>query len=545
MPTVNEVIVSNSDDGVAQYEEYYGGGANCSTVDSSHQRIRFYGRSDYGDKDMHWKDWRPYLRFQTIDIPQGATITEAKIQLAYHSDNGNAVGNTVTIRGEATDDASSPASSCSAFGNATRTTASVDWAFSSGMSAGTFYDTPDIKTIVQEIVSRAGWSADNDMQFFFEDFTYNNSNNWLLQFRSKNYSGTTYTPKLSITYSLGEEFTPRAAPAVANAAGPGSNISIQGIQATAVANAAVGGIKETHTPAIASAETQAVLGVIKFSFTPGAANAVTNAVVGGIKETHTPAAASATTAADFSLRISFAPSAASAVANAYYPPPAVEFTPPDQATAVTAATRKGMAYSGFVASAVANAEINILWPAAANAVANAQLNGIKISFAPAAASAIAKALTTYILHTPAAAGADTDLAGLFIEKGFTLTPTAGGSVTAATLLAPRLSSFSITPTAGSSEATAVHSAVMITLAPISRMLSIVNNYEGIIVYQLSSGDVAYVTGMGLTTPALPEANSITNMTHVSNTYDGTLVYQDATGTIKRVDGYGLTESGGL
>ena len=77
------------------------------------------------------------------------------------------------------------------------------------------------------------------------------------------------------------------------------------------------------------------------------------------------------------------------------------------------------------------------------------------------------------------------------------------------------------------------------------MVSIVNNYEGIIVYQLSSGDIAYVKGMGLTTPALPEANSITNMTHVSNTYDGTLIYQDATGTIKRVDGYGLTESSGL
>lgn len=544
MPTVNEVIANNVDDGHADYEDYYGMGASCNNVSSSNNKIRFYARSDYGDKDQHWNTWEPYLRFETIDIPQGSTITSAKIQLAFHSQiNGS--GQSVTIRGEATDDASSAASSCSAFGNAARTSANVSWSFASSMSAGTFYDTADISTIVQEIVNRAGWSANNDMQFFFEDHTYVNSTNWLFDFRSKNYSGSTYTPKLVITYSLGEEFTPSAAPAVANAAGPGINISIQGIQATAVANAAVGGIKETHTPAIASAETQAVLGGIKFSFIPGAANAVANAVVGGIKETHTPAAASATTGVDFSIKISFAPTAASAVANAYYPPPAVEFTPPTQATAVTAATRKGMAYSGFAASAVANAEINILWPPAANAVANAKLNGIRISFAPAAASTVARALTTYILHTPAAAEADTDLAGLFIEKGFTLTPASGGAVTAATLVDPRLSSFSLTPAAGSSEATAVHSDVMITLAPISRMVSIVNNYEGIIVYQLSSGDIAYVTGMGLTTPALPEANSITNMTHVSNTYDGTLVYQDASGTIKRVDGYGLTEAGGL
>ena len=542
MATVTELIVTGNDDGYMQEQFMYGSYMSGSFSRTS-ARIYFQNKSDYGDIDMDQTKRTSYFRFQTVDVPQGASITSAKLQLAYHSDNGNAAGNTIDIYGNDADDASAP-TSVSDFQGKAKTTEKVTWTIPSSMSGGTYYDTPDITDVVQDIVSRAGWAADNDMMFILTPSSWNSSTNWLLQYRSYNYGGS-FKPKLVIEYSLGEDFTPNAAPAVANAAGPGFNFSIQGIQATAVTNAAVGGIKETHTPAVASAETQAVLGGIKFSFIPGAASAVANAVVGGIKETHTPAAASATTGVDFSIKISFAPTAASAVANAYYPPPAVEFTPPTQATAVTAATRKGMAYSGFAASAVANAEINILWPTAANAVANAQLNGIKISFAPAAASAVARALTTYILHTPAAAGADTDLAGSFIEKGFTLTPAAGGSVTAATLLDPRLSSFSLTPAAGSSEATAVHSDVMITLAPISRMLSIVNNYEGIIVYQLTSGDIAYTKGMGLTTPALPEANSITNMTHVSNTYDGTLIYQDAAGTIKRVDGYGLTESGGL
>lgn len=196
---ITEVIINNVDDGYSDYEENYGSGS-CSTVNSSSTLIRFYARSDEGDKDLHWNVWSPYLRFETIDIPQGATITSAKIQLAFHSQI-NGTGQSITIRGEATDDAASAASSCSAFDSATRTSASVSWSFASSMSAGTFYDTADISTIVQEIVTRAGWSADNNMQFFFEDHTYVESSNWLFDFRSKNYSGDTYTPKLVIEYS--------------------------------------------------------------------------------------------------------------------------------------------------------------------------------------------------------------------------------------------------------------------------------------------------------------------------------------------------------
>ena len=200
MTTITEVIANNIDDGYAEYEDYYSSGASCSSVNSSNTLIRFYARSDYGDQSMHWKTWEPYLRFETVNVPQGATITDAKIQLAFHSDISTS-GQSVTIRGEDTDDASSAASSCSAFGGATRTSASVTWSFASSMSAGTFYDTADISTIVQEIVNRSGWSANNDMQFFFEDHSYASSTNWLADFRSKNYSGSTYTPKLVITYS--------------------------------------------------------------------------------------------------------------------------------------------------------------------------------------------------------------------------------------------------------------------------------------------------------------------------------------------------------
>lgn len=296
MPTINEVIANNVDDGYADYEDYYSSGASCNSVNSSNTLIRFYARSDYNDQDQHWNTWRPYLRFETIDIPQGATITAAKIQLAFHS-KINGSGQSITIRGEDTDDASSAASSCSSFGGATRTSANVSWAFASSMSAGTFYDTADISSIVQEIVNRAGWSANNDMQFFFEDHTYVSSTNWLFDFRSKNYSGSTYTPKLVITYTLGVDITGVIAglntAAIMGTVEYGSlsvTPTLAGGDTAAIMGTAVLG-SQSVTPALAGADTSAIAGtaiLASFSVTPSSANVAT-AAIGPIFNEVTPA----------------------------------------------------------------------------------------------------------------------------------------------------------------------------------------------------------------------------------------------------------------
>lgn len=296
MTTVTEVIANNVDDGHADYEDYYGSGASCNSVNSSNTLVRFYARSDYGDQSQHWNTWRPYLRFETVDVPQGATITAAKIQLAFHSQI-NGTGQSVTIRGEDTDDASSAASSCSAFGSATRTSASVSWSFASSMSAGTFYDTADISTIIQEIVNRTGWAANNDMQFFFEDHTYVSSTNWLFDFRSKNYSGTTFTPKLVITYTLGLDVGGIIAgldtAAIMGTVEYGSlsmTPTLAGADTAAITGTSVLG-SISVTPALAGADTSAIAGtaiLASFSVTPSAANAAT-AAIGPIFNEVTPA----------------------------------------------------------------------------------------------------------------------------------------------------------------------------------------------------------------------------------------------------------------
>lgn len=196
--TVTELIVTGNDDGYMQEQFMYGSYMSGSFSRTS-ARIYFQNKSDYGDIDMQQTKRTSYFRFQTVDIPQGATISSAKLQLAYHSNNGNAAGNTVDIYGNDVDDASAP-SSVSDFQGKTKTTEKVTWTIPSSMSGGTYYDTPDITDVVKEIVDRTGWSANNDMMFILTPSSWNSSTNWLLQYRSYNYGGS-FQPKLVIEYS--------------------------------------------------------------------------------------------------------------------------------------------------------------------------------------------------------------------------------------------------------------------------------------------------------------------------------------------------------
>lgn len=116
--------------------------------------------------------WFSFLRFQNVNVPQGATIRNAYITFECSINTGNG---RVIIQGE---DADNPAtfSDYSNVVGRTRTTATVEWpqADFNGVGlgtwvAGTTYDTPDLSRIVQEIVDRAGWVANNSMVFFFDD----------------------------------------------------------------------------------------------------------------------------------------------------------------------------------------------------------------------------------------------------------------------------------------------------------------------------------------------------------------------------------------
>ncbi|MGD9215379.1 MAG: hypothetical protein PVJ84_11215, partial [Desulfobacteraceae bacterium] len=102
------------------------------------------------------------LRFQDVNVDQGAVITSAYIEfVAVDSDSKTT---NLTIQGEANDNAA-PFTSASPVTSRTGTTSTVAWNSIPAWTRGDTYNSPDISSIVQEIVDRDGWSNGNAMVF--------------------------------------------------------------------------------------------------------------------------------------------------------------------------------------------------------------------------------------------------------------------------------------------------------------------------------------------------------------------------------------------
>ncbi len=128
------------------------------------------GNIDLGSSDLEiisegGTDQLVGIRFQGLGIPQGTIILSASIQ--FTTDETDSGSTSVTIRGEDTDSASIFSNTNSDISNRTLTTASVAWNsipnWNTVGQSGTNQQTPDLTSIVQEIVNRGGWSSGNSM----------------------------------------------------------------------------------------------------------------------------------------------------------------------------------------------------------------------------------------------------------------------------------------------------------------------------------------------------------------------------------------------
>jgi hypothetical protein len=135
------------------------------------------------------------LRWQSINIAQGTSITSAKLSLYMTVDDGTlsadikgiAEDNTITW---ATDNRPS---------QRTKTTATItaneanwnNWATDSWIDI-------DITSVVQEIIDRGGWSANNALAIVIEDTAGAGTN--YISARTYEYTGNAHGAKLDIVY---------------------------------------------------------------------------------------------------------------------------------------------------------------------------------------------------------------------------------------------------------------------------------------------------------------------------------------------------------
>ncbi len=118
------------------------------------------------------------IRWLNVTIPQGSPITAAFITLTSNAVQTATVVNTKII-GDDEDNAatfgtianyqSRRGTSVGGANNNLRTTAEVLWDGIGAWALNTAYDSPEIKTVIQEIISRGGWSSGNALALFWDD----------------------------------------------------------------------------------------------------------------------------------------------------------------------------------------------------------------------------------------------------------------------------------------------------------------------------------------------------------------------------------------
>lgn len=121
-------------------------------------------------------DFYNWTRFPAVTIPKNSTIDSAYWKGFFADARGD---QSVRIRAFDEDNASAPVSIAD-YNGRDKTTAFVDW--SAGPTGGYPYDdwitSDDIKTIIQEIVNRAGWSSGNAIVICMDGDTGGSESCW-------------------------------------------------------------------------------------------------------------------------------------------------------------------------------------------------------------------------------------------------------------------------------------------------------------------------------------------------------------------------------
>lgn len=186
MPTTTSQVGSDADD--AQY-------LHGSFWDDTYFDI------GYDDSVPDYAD--VWARFPSVSVPQGATIDSAYLKVQSPSSQTSSVDGVIEAQDE--DDAAQ-LTSASGYEGASWTTASVSWT-PGDWSADTWYSSPDLSSVIQEIVDRGGWAEGNHLGLRWRDDDESSSG-----LRSmKDYgNGISVAAQLEITYHVPAQMDARA-----------------------------------------------------------------------------------------------------------------------------------------------------------------------------------------------------------------------------------------------------------------------------------------------------------------------------------------------
>lgn len=137
---------------------------NAARTDDAEQRTSG-GRGDWNDRTLNLGTNWVGLRFPGVDVPPGATIERAYLELYARRNYSSAT--TYTIRGENTGNAAAYSRARRDITGRSYFSETVSWR-PGRWSTGQAYRSADIKTLVQEQVENTGWRAGNALAFVID-----------------------------------------------------------------------------------------------------------------------------------------------------------------------------------------------------------------------------------------------------------------------------------------------------------------------------------------------------------------------------------------
>lgn len=149
---------------------------------------------DYTANNWRWG----LVRFQNVPIPQGATIDTASIGIVWGYDN---IAFDVNLYGEAVDNSTTLTGTLNEISSKPRTTSVVRWTSTSVYSV--FTRSPNIASIIQEIVNRPGWTSGNALSIIIQGLSTGGNPGGL----AYDYQPGTSNPKIFVQYTVGSQST--------------------------------------------------------------------------------------------------------------------------------------------------------------------------------------------------------------------------------------------------------------------------------------------------------------------------------------------------
>lgn len=185
--------VASSDDGY-----WWVGGTDPDDLANWDTKLIF-GDVSYGDSYAAW------IRFPNLIIPAGASIDTAFVRLNAFSSLSDVVCNVNCFFND--EDSADTIPTTPSEANALSVTGAIAWSAIPAWTDGILYDTPELKTILQTVIDKSGWTSGNAVMALIKN---NVSDGWARREASAiEYLSEVEKAALHVTWSLSRYHSPQ------------------------------------------------------------------------------------------------------------------------------------------------------------------------------------------------------------------------------------------------------------------------------------------------------------------------------------------------